>query len=518
VCEWALARTKTVGAARNVDLLMVPPLRRMALGWLGWAALSHVGSLALRLGGRFVLARFLWPEEFGRFTLAFVVVVAVDAACQLQLHQAIVQRRTLPADLLSTAYWTQVALGAAGTVLLVALATPLAALAGHPEVAPLIRGLSLLALFGGLSAVLRAWLWREAAFRRLAARELLSETAGLGTGLAAATAGAGAWSLVALEVVRAGTESLYLQRAVPWRPGRGWSRRRLLELFDFGWPLLGRKAVDILFSVIDRLLVGHLFGPEALGFYALAFRGTEALVGGVRSVFERVAFPLFAHTQADATRSLRGFLEAARAQVLLTVPLMLVVVLLARDLVPLLLGPAWTGAVPFAQVLAIQAFLGSLVALPLAALLGRGHPRTILTLSLVRLGLFGLGWGLGLRWGALGVAGGGTAAAAAVVPIALAALATSLPVAPGALMRAVLPAAAGGLALTLALVTLGPVVEALTPPGFLRVGLLASLAGLAYLLPLAPWLGREWRRQWAPHGLAGTGAAASNPERRETAP
>lgn len=490
---------------------MVPPLRRLALQWLAWAAVSHVGTEVLRLGGRFLLARLVGPEDFGRFALAFVVIGVVDAACQLQLHQAIVQRRTLPADVLSTAYWTQVTLGAGGTAVLVALATPLAHLAGEPAIAPLIRGLSPLVLLGGLSAVLRAWLWREGAFRPLAGRELLSQTAGLGAGLAAAVAGGGAWSLVTLEAVRAATELAWLYGAVPWRPARTWRRQRLAELFDFGWPLLGRKAADVLLATADRFLVGRLFGPEALGFYALALRGTEAVAGSFGMVLERAAFPLFVRLQGDPRRTQAGFLEAVRAHALLALPVALGTTLLARELVWLILGPAWTRAVPFVQVLAIRALLGSLVNLPSAVLLARGQPRTLLTLSLARLGLLGLGWGGGLPWGPLGVAAGGAVGAAALVPVALRALDTSLGVPWRSWVGAILPAAAGAAAMGLTLAALGGLADLLPPQGLLRTALLAALAALAYLLPLTPWLRREWRRQVALLGVACPRAGTRGP-------
>lgn len=474
---------------------MTQSLRRAALGSTAWAAVNRLGGGLLRVGGRLLLLRLLSPEDFGLFTLAMAVVAAFQVLCQLELHQTVIQRRTLTPLLLSTAYWSQGVLSGAGTIALLILAGPLGALTGYPQVAPLLRALSIVIPIGGLSAVPRAWLSRELAFRQLAYRELAGEGIGTAAAVGAALAGAGVWSLVVHALVSNLVELLLLWVIVPWRPQGGWSRQEFRDLLSFGWPLLGRKGVEYLFRQGDRLLVGRAFGPEALGLYALGLRVMETAVAGIGAIFERVAFPIFARTQDDAARSRRGFLEAARVQALLTVPLVAGLGLLARDLVPGLLGGQWAGAAPFVQISGVRAIMGSLIVLPRATLLGRGRPGLVLGLSASRLGMFALGWTAGARWGPLGVAGGGAVAAALVVPVALRILAAELPVSARDWGRALLPAAVGAGAMGLGVIAVPGLGGGLLPSrGLARAGALLLIGCAAYVLPLIPWLAGEARR------------------------
>ena len=489
---------------------MAPRLRALAVRWMLWAAINRVGQDALRLGGRLVLARLLWPDAFGLFTLAMVVVATIKAGCQLEFSKPIVQRESPSAELLSTAFWSQTALGATGTLALAALAGPLGLLTGQSQVAALLQVLAVQVLLGGVSVVPRAWLWREGAFRQMANRALLAEAVGAVAAVTTAMAGGGVWSFVVQELVSDVVALFVLWAIVPWRPRLHWASAEFSELFRFGWPLLGKRGLDLVSQEGDRFLVGRIFGPDALGLYALALRVVEALARSIGTVFERVAFPAFARTQDDPRRSRLGFLEAVRFQAVLTFPPLIGVALLAGDLVPFVLGPHWAGAVPLTGVLAARALVSALLILPGAVLLGRGRPWHILALGLCSVGAFALGWMLGLPWGPLGVATGGLVAAAVLVPIALRLVTAELGIPIRDWGRALLPAAIGGAAMAVGIGVTRWLLPGTGSEGrTLRLGAALLVGAISYGLPLAPWLAGETRRYLAllRQGKASRGAA-----------
>jgi len=474
---------------------MPQPLRHLAVQWMAWATLARIGEDGLHLIGRLVLARLLWPEAFGTFTLAAAIVAGLELCCQLQFNASLVQIATVSADLRATAFWTLTALGMVGTALLLAFAGSLAVIVGDPAVAPVLRILSALVVLSGCATVPRAWLWREFGFRQLAGLALGAEAAGTTAAIGAAVAGAGVYALAVHALVVVLTEFAVLWALVPWRPYRHWSYREFVELWRFGGPLVGRRGLDYLVAYGDRFLVGYAFGPGALGLYAVALRLARGIAHGMGALFERVGFPVFARTQDDLDRSRRGFLDALRFQAALTFPLVIGVALIAPELVPLALGGAWVGAVPLVQILAARALATSLMALPRAALTGRGRQWLVFSLSLSAAVAFALGWLLGVPWGPTGVAAGGAAAGLLLAPLSLWIVRREVPIGVRDLGRALLPALAGavsmalGVGLTSRLLAAVPVSSAATRTAFL------VLAGsLSYVIPLGPWLVREGRR------------------------
>jgi lipopolysaccharide exporter len=474
---------------------MPQPLRHRAVQWMAWATIARIGEDGLNLIGRLVLARLLWPEAFGTFTLASAIVAGLQLCCQLQFNASLVQNATVSAGLRATAFWSLTALGMAGTVLLLAFAGSFAAIVGDPAVAPVLRILSALVVLSGCATVPRAWLWREFGFRQLAGLAVVAELAGTTAAIGAAVTGAGVYALAVHALVVVLTELTVLWALVPWRPHRHWSYREFLELWRFGWPLVGRRGLDYLVTYGDRFLVGYAFGPGALGLYAVALRLARGVAQGVGALFERVGFPVFARTQHDLDRSRRGFLDALRVQAVLTFPLVIGVALIASELVPLALGSSWVGAVPLVQILAARAVGTSLMALPRAALTGRGRQWLVFSLSLSATLAFAVGWLLGVPWGPTGVAAGGAAAGLLLAPLALWMARREIPIGIRDLCHALLPALTGTVSMTVGvglasrLLAGIPVSSAAT-----RTAVLILAGGLSYVLPLGPWVVRELRR------------------------
>lgn len=487
---------------------MRPSLRALSLRWIVWAALTRFGRDGVHLVGRLVLARLLWPEAFGLFALAYALAAALEVLCLLQFEPALVQRPALPAGARATAHWSMTAAAAAGAAVLAVLAAPLGALLGTPAVAPLARAMGAWLVLSALGAAARATLLRDLAFRRLALAALTAEVLGTSAAIGAALAGAGVWSLVVHVLVAEAVEVSLVWAMASWRPALHWRRDEFADLLRFGGPLLGRRAVDYLIGHGDRLLVGYAAGPAALGLYALALRLSRSVSEPVSAIFGRVAFPAFAHAREDLPRTRRGFLEALRVQAALTIPLVTAVGLTARDLVPLLLGGAWEGAVVLVQVLCVRAAASSLNTLPRAALLGRGRQWLVLAIALASLGAYVTGWLLGLPWGATGIAVGGAAAALVSVPAALALLRLEMPVSPRQWAQALWPGVSGAVALAAAMTVAARAVVPLLeigPRG--RLALMLAAGSAAALLAMAPWLAGELRR----HRGIGRPASAGAP-------
>lgn len=486
---------------------MTRPLRALAIRWMAWTTLGRLGGDGLRLVSRLILARLLWPEAFGLFALAVTIVGALELCCQLQFAAAIVQRPTLGRDLRATAHWTLAALGAAGALALLGLAGPISALLGQPPLAPLLGVLSAHVALQGLAAAPRGWLWRELGFRQMAALGMTAEAIATVAAVAAALAGAGVYALAVHILLVSLVELSLLWWLADWRPHRHWRLDEFLELVRFGSPLLVLRGVDYVTAEGDRLLIGYLFGPAALGLYAVAQRLVRGISQSVGFVFDRVAFPIFARTRDDRGRSRRGFLDALRAQAVLAVPLVSGLALTAAALVPLALGARWEGAVLFVQILAVRALVSSLRILPRAVLLAQGRQWRLLVLGATNLLASGTGWVAGIPWGPAGVATGSAIGALAPLPVALVLMRPDLPIRAAEWGRALLPAALGLAALAAGVgagwwlvVTLGLVG---TVAG---AALLVAAGGAAYLAALLPLISgevRRYRQVWREGVVAG---------------
>lgn len=385
-------------------------LQQRAASGVKWSTVSQAGRQVMQLATTLVLARLLSPDDFGLASMALVVVGFVLLFKDLGTAAAIIQRRELSPELLSSVFWVNVLFGALASAAIFAAAPLLAAFYREPQVTPLIQALSVSFLLSSLGVLQQALLERDLAFDRLAKAELAAVVAGALGGIGGALAGAGVWSLVVQSILMAGVTSLMLWLSARWRPRLYCSWREIRPLLGYSLNLVGFNTFNYLARNADYLLIGRFLGAAPLGYYTLAYRIMLYPIQNIAAVIGRVVFPVFAQVQDDHGRFRQGYLRVIGMIALVTFPLMLGLLLLSEPLVAALFGPQWA---PVATLLMIFAPLG--LAQSIGTTVGtiyQAKGRTDLLLY------WGVASGLcvvtavalGLRWGVLGVAGAYAAA------------------------------------------------------------------------------------------------------------
>jgi O-antigen/teichoic acid export membrane protein len=343
-------------------------LRQLAVDAVVWTGIRNWGSQASSFLVFLVLARLLPPEAFGLVAFAATLLAFAQIVINQGFALAIVQRERLDPEHIDTAFWTGIGLSLVLVAFVVGLAEPIAALAGEPELAPLLPWLSLGILLGSLSAVHVALLQRELRFRLLTLRTLVASTIGGLTGVAMALSGFGVWSLVGQQLTTMGVSVLVLWTSSDWRPGIRVSRTHFGDLFQFGISIVGSNIARFFARRSDRLLIGYLLGPAELGIYVIAFRTVDALIDLVNASLRQVAVPVFSRMQGDPTRLLRALYSATRTTSLVSFPAFAGLAALAPELVPALFGSQWEASIPirFGKLLGgyvVPAFGSAVVAL-----------------------------------------------------------------------------------------------------------------------------------------------------------
>lgn len=391
-------------------------LRTTAVRGLLWLGGEQIGRRVIDHVFTIILARLLLPKDFGILALAAVFTALLRNFADLGLGASIVQRREVDEEYLSTAFWANLAAGGILTAIAAAVAGPLARMLREPAVGPVLVFLSFRFIITAGSATQYAMISRRMNYRALALRDVTASIVGGLIGVGMAYRGLGVWSLVGQLLATTVITTVLLYRATGWRPTFHFSWAKLFDLWSFGGKLQLSRLFNNLVRQMDNLLIGRYLGSTALGFYGLAYTMYMVPLNDL-GLINAVMFSGFSRIQDDKDRLKRGFLLATRYVTMLALPMMVGLSLVAPLLVSVLFGEKWMPAAPVMRLLALAGFLQLMISLGPTALQAVGRADLRLQLSVLSVLLYLPAFGVGLRWGIVGVATGYLAATAILTPI-----------------------------------------------------------------------------------------------------
>jgi O-antigen/teichoic acid export membrane protein len=323
---------------------------------------------------------------------------------ELGTTAAIIQRKQLTQEFLSSIFWANMAL--AGVTFTLAIATsPLLALFFHqPRIGPIVRLLAGGFLLSSLASVPSALLTRDMSFRRVTMIEIGAAVFATAFAVVMAVRGAGVWSLVISSLASTCVTTVFLWRSSPWRPKWLVSWKELRSIASYSLNLSGFNLVNYFSRNADNTIVGRYLGAYQLGFYQVAYNLMLYAVQNISQVMGRVLFPVFAKVQGDNARFRQAYTKAVSTIAVITFPMMAGVMAVADPFVAAVLGEKWH---PVASLLIILAPVGLMQSV--ITTVGNIYYAKGRTDWLFRWGLFATALSVGsffagLPWGIRGVA------------------------------------------------------------------------------------------------------------------
>ncbi len=356
-----------------------PPLRRTLIVGSLWMVGLRWAVKLFGLVNTMILARLLVPEDFGLTAMAMAVVAIVSVLFEFGVDYALIQKADATRDHFNAAWTIRLIQASLAALLVVACAPLAAAFYGEPRVVGImfvLGGATLLRGFANIGVVaFRKELEFHKEFRFLFSAKLISV---VGT-VALALALRSYWALVI------GIALSYLVEVVlsyvmhPFRPklslGQG------PEIWSFSkWMVVVWVSTHVAWR-LDRIVLGALAPPQAVGFYAIGTEIAELPGAEVIAPISRSLVPGFAKLKSDRKRLNAAYLKSVGAAALIGLPSSLGLAAVAPLLVPLALGGQWHEAVPIVQILAVYAAVKTLYSASANLLLVTGAVRSVAVIA-----------------------------------------------------------------------------------------------------------------------------------------
>ncbi len=374
-----------------------------------WGGLMTVGARAVivlfSLASTAVLARLLAPEDFGVLAMVMSVVGFVGVFKDFGLSAAAVQAaESLTPAQASNLFWLNLAAGALLTMLTIAAAPLIGWVFGQPALVPVTMCVAVSFVLASLGSQHAATLQRRLLFKRKAVADIAGALVSFGASIMLALQGYSYWALVWGTIAGTLTTSLLLVTLAPLRiqrPRRGQGVRRLLR---FGGDVTAFEFINYFHRNLDNVLIGRVWGADALGLYSRAYQLLMFPITNLRAPITAVAFSAMSQLRGEPEQFRAYYRKVSFLLALTSMPLVAFLAVAAEQVIGLLLGPRWGGAVPIFQALAFAAFIQPVASLRGMVALSSGRSRDYLVLGVMNAVVVCLAFVAGLRWGPMGVA------------------------------------------------------------------------------------------------------------------
>ena len=336
-----------------------------------WMIFQRMAVRLIGLVSTIVLARLLFPDDFGLVALATGIAVIVDSLLDLGFDLALIQDQSDGRARYNTAWTLSILRGLITALALVAADHPMALLYEDPRLFGVMLWLAATALMSGFQNISIVEFRKEMRFDREFTLLVWAKMAGFVTTLTLAWILRDYRALIA-GIVAARLATLALSYIMhPYRPRLSLKGARGFLHFS-AWLCLN-NVVMIIKTRLDTFIIGKIAGTGPLGFYTVAYEISNLTMTELTSPISRVLFAGFSKISNDTQRLVRSFLESLAAISFLGMPLAVGIALTAHQIVAIFLGERWLPIVPLIQILTLYGILNLSSANTGALYLARGR-------------------------------------------------------------------------------------------------------------------------------------------------
>ena len=481
---------------RHLDLAECADLKGKALKGGGVVLVAQVLSIVLRLGSIAILARLLSRDSFGLIAMVAPVTGFVALFANLGLTDAVVQRKQLTQEEVSSVFWMNLLVSVMIAGLACAGAPMVAGFFGRSELFHITLALSLGIVFSGLAAMQLALLRRQMRMVQLSYVELGSLLGSLIVGVIAALNGFGYWSLVFMQLT-APLLSIGLGWALcGWRPLFVFKRNSIGPLIKFGFDVMGFNLVNFMARNLDKILIGRFSGAGVLGLYSRAYQTIMFPIVNLRGPINSIGLPVFSRLQEEPDRFRVYYRKLIQILGFVSIPLLAFCAACSGDVVLLVFGDEWSDMVPMFTMLAICGIIQPVASIRGMVLISLGQTRRYFHWGLANAIAVSIGAIVGIRWGGVGVASAYAAVNYLILVPSLFFCFRKTNIKVSDFFREIAMPVAGAVLIVVATYFLRPSLELMSL--FPRVVLLGLGGGLAYMIPfVALPQGRAVLRQFS---------------------
>lgn len=366
--------------------------------------LTKAVQFIMQIGSTMILARLLTPEDFGIIAMVVVFTGFAKIFSNFGLSIATVQQKNITYEQLSTCFWINFALGIGFMFLVMAMGPVAAWFYNTQELTMVMIVLAFNFFIKGLTIQHNALIMRQMQFKALSVVRIISTFLGIVSAIVFAYSGFSYWALVYSVLINSAAKAIGLWIATSWVPGPFKWSPEVRSMIKFGTDYAVFTTSEYFSKNLDNALIGRFFGSDALGLYSRAYHLLSLINRNVCAPLDTIAIAALSQLQDDPQRYHNYCTRYISILAFITMPISVFMFICADNVIQVVMGPQWTGAILIFRVFAVLSVIQSVVSIRNTILVTTGESVKLRRWGIVNSICTMIAICVGLPWGGVGVA------------------------------------------------------------------------------------------------------------------
>lgn len=352
-----------------------------------WSGIERFSIQGISFLLSILIARIVSPSAYGLIVMIQVFLTFSQLFIDGGFTNALIQKK----DRNETDYCTVFIFNMGVAVLLYILfffcAPLIAQFYEEPELTSITRVISLNLIFSSLSIVQKTRLTINLDFKTQTKAGLFAVIISGTIGIICAYVGLEVWALVIQGLLNQLIISVMLMFYSRWQPRLIFSVQSFKRLFSFGSKLMLSNLLTGIYINLNNLIIGKKYTSADLAFYNRGFTLSQFPSSNVAEVMNRIIYPVLSEVQDDIDELKKAYYKYLHLSLFIVLPLMGLMIVLAKPLIIVLLTEKWINAVPYIQIFCLNFMLYPIIlqsSNPVAAI---GHSGVLLKYQLIKRGV-----------------------------------------------------------------------------------------------------------------------------------
>lgn len=349
-----------------------------------WTSIQKIGSMVISFGSNIILARLLTPTDFGSIGMIMVFINLSNVFIDGGFGSALIQRKETTEKDFSTIFYWNIFFSIILYFILFFCAPLIADFYEIAQLRNILKVLGIIIIINALSLIQNVKLRKSMDFKLPAISLVVSSLIALALTILMAFNDFGVWSLVAFQLCQSGVNCLILWFYTHWMPILEFSWESFKELFKYGSYILMSSLLGSLGVQLQSLFIGKICSSATLGYFTQARNMEQAPNNAIYSIVGQVAFPLFSEYQSNLYKMAEICRKMVSCVSFFIIPLMILLIIIAKPLIVILLSSKWIPAVPYFQILCFAGIANCLDIINYYAIAASGASRLIFKWSIIK--------------------------------------------------------------------------------------------------------------------------------------